>query len=112
MPTSTFTWKPDLGAQRSVKPNVETIKFGDGYEQRISRGLNLMPKTWDVKFSRPISEAGPILNFLEAQAGLVSFNWTDPMGVSGVYVCKQWQSAQEKFGLYVVSCRFEQVFEY
>jgi len=112
MSFNTFTWKPDLGAQKQIKPNVHTMKFGDGYEARVANGINFVPMTWTLKFTRALYEATQIDEFLKGQAGLTAFNWTDPSGTSSVYVCRQWDKAQQEFGVHVVSATFEQVFEY
>lgn len=107
-----FTWSPDMGAQRSVKANVMQTKFGDGYEQRVAKGINTMPKSWQVTFSRVATVASDILAFLEARGGREAFDWVDPMDVTGTYVCREWRSTQQTRGVYVVTATFEQVFEY
>lgn len=106
-----FTWKPDLGAQRKLKPNVTQTKFGDGYELRVAQGINTMPASWTATFTNPGPVTTDILAFLEARAGLESFIWIDPLNIQGVYVCREWSSAQSMLGLYQVSVTFEQVFE-
>lgn len=112
MSKPTFTWSPDLGAQQTVKPTVTQTKFGDGYELRVTAGINSKPRSWDVTFSKGIAEATSILNFLEERGGVESFNWTDPMDKEGTYVCREWNGSQQAFGVYVISAKFEQVFEY
>lgn len=107
-----FTWHPDLGAQQHITSSVQQTKFGDGYELRVAKGINLTPRTWEVSFTRGPSEAKDILAFLEARAGLESFAWTDPLDREGTYVCREWGGGQQAFGVYVVSATFEQVFEY
>ena len=106
-----FTWSPDLGAQRSVKPNVMQTKFGDGYELRVPIGINSKPKTWGVTFTRDVITASAILDFLDARGGSEAFTWVDPMNVNSTYVCREWSSSQSDPGIYVVSATFEQVFE-
>lgn len=107
-----FQWKPDLGAQRTVKPSVRPVKFGDGYEMRVPLGVNYKPRSWSVRFTRAISEIQPLLDFLEARGGVEAFSWVDPLGNTGTYVCREWNHTQQGFGLYAVSGTFEQVFEY
>lgn len=107
-----FTWAPDLGAEQKMKPNIHQTKFGDGYELRVSTGINVSPKTWSVRFTKGRTEATEILDFLEARAGRESFEWTDPLDKEAVYVCREWSGSQQQFGVYVVTATFEQVFEY
>lgn len=107
-----FQWNPDLGAQKSTKPTVYSIKFGDGYEQRIPVGINSKPHSWQVKFTRSLAEAESIGGFLEARGGVEAFTWTDPGGSVANYVCREWTQSKSSFGVCVVSGTFEQVFEY
>lgn len=109
---ATFTYTPDYGASYEVKPSVRVSKFGDGYEQRQAAGLNTMPKTWDLKFSlRVDTEANAIITFLENQASVSSFDWTDINGYSAKYVCRSWNRVKERFNLNTITCKFEQVYE-
>ena len=43
---------PDIaisyGAQRSNAPRTRVVQFGDGYETRLTYGLNQSPKEWSV----------------------------------------------------------------
>ena len=38
--------QPSYSAQKSSSPNIRITEFGDGYQQRITFGLNQNPKTW------------------------------------------------------------------
>lgn len=107
-----FTWSPDLGAQRAVKPLVNVTQFGDGYEVRTASRLNVNKRTWSMTFTNPLAVAAAQLDFLDAHQGRIAFSFVDPLGSSGVYVCRQWSSSQTKFGLYEVTAEFEEVFEY
>lgn len=103
----------DLGAQRSVKPNVTVTQFGDGYEARLASGINSTPKTWSVSFTNTSGMAKEILAFLEARGGVEAFTWVDPMGDTANYVCRQWSSSRQSItGVYQISATFEQVYEY
>lgn len=110
---STFPWQADMGAQRSVKPNVTVTKFGDGYEQRVAAGINFKPKTWSVSFTNTGPMIKEMLAFLEDRGGVEAFAWTDPMGDTANYVCREWSSSRmAKGGIYQVTATFEQVYEY
>jgi phage-related protein len=113
MPVSkpNFQWPSDLGANRNIKPAVTQTKFGDGYELRAANGINFRPKVWKVQFTYLTPEAMQILDFLEARGGLESFTWTDPLDKVGTYVCREWDSVQDGFGMYDITGQFEQVFE-
>lgn len=109
---ATFTTLPDNGCTYEVKPNVRVAKYGDGYEQRQANGLNTMPKTWNLRFSvRTDAEANTIVSFLEAQASVLAFDWVDPNGSAGKYVCRQWSRTKDRYNLNTVTAVFEQVYE-
>lgn len=109
---ATFTTLPDNGCTYEVKPNVRVVKYGDGYEQRQANGINTQPKTWNLKFSvRTDAEAYTIVSFLEARNATEAFDWTDPNGTAGKYVCRQWSRGKDRFNLNTVTAVFEQVFE-
>ena len=111
MATETFGWQPDIDSERSDEPKVKQLKFGDGYEARIPIGINTQPISWSVKFTRSRTEAFQILDFLKARGGSEKFIWTDPFGLTAMWVCRKWNSRSGK-GVVTVSGTFEQVFEY
>jgi len=106
-----FTWYPDSGSSMSIEPLVEQTKFGDGYELRIPKGINYMPESWDLRFTGVEVESGAILAFLKAHGGAQAFEWVNPNGDLGVYVCREWKAVRLKGGAMEISCKFEQVFE-
>ena len=102
----TFTWKPATGASLELEPSVEVAKFGDGYEQRLGYGINTQMDKWSLKFPvEPLS----VHAFLKTQGGQQSFLWTNPVGVSGIYVCRKWKLTHVGGDVYEVSADFEQV---
>lgn len=110
---TTFTWTPDFGAQRDTEPTVNRIKFGDGYEQRQSNGLNTMPSVYNLSFeNRDADEKDEIIAFLKARAGVQAFEWTPPDETDPlVFVCRKWNVTFQKANLFTISAAFEQVFE-
>lgn len=107
-----FTWRPDLGAERSVASTAKATKFDDGYEVRITTSLNVTPRKWSVSFTTALTAHKAILAFLDARKGIESFQWTDPLGDTALYKCVDWKSNQEGFGVFKVNGTFEEVFEY
>lgn len=78
-------------AQLSRKPAVITYKFGDGYEQRVSPGLNVNLQSWSLKASSlDLEEATDIDLFLSEKNGITSFTWYNPMDVLINVVCSEW----------------------
>jgi phage-related protein len=87
---------------------VESVKFGDGYEQRVSLGINTRPRKWSLTFTL---DTAAVLDFLETANGVDSFNWTDPFGVSGKYICRNWKTEHKGGRIHTLSADFEQVFD-
>ena len=109
---ATFTVLPDNGLSYEVKPTVRAVKYGDGYEQRQASGINTKPKKWNLKFSvRTDAETSEITSFLDARGGVESFDWSDPYGTAGKYVCRSWSVTKDRYNLNTVVAVFEQVFE-
>ena len=106
-----FTWFPDTNSASDTKPNVKVAKFGDGYEQRTSIGLNTDPMKWSLKFTRSREEGMAIRAFLRLHGAIKAFLWTNPLEEVGTYVCREWKTSQLKGGVMEVSAEFEQVFE-
>lgn len=107
-----FRYPYDWSAAEEVKPNVRQVKFGDGYEQRQANGINTMPRNWSLSFAlRDDGEAEAIETFLEARRGVEAFDWIDPRGKQGRYVCRSWRRVKDRYNLNTITCAFEQVFE-
>ena len=73
---------PDRGLKTSYKPRVLSAKYGDGYEQRVSDGINTLTEEWSLTWkNRSRLEPSKIILFFEVLKGLTSFDWY-PTGLS------------------------------
>lgn len=109
---ATFTYTPSFEATESSQPRVRKFQAGDGYEQRIRFGLNTDPKEWTLQFSnRTDTERENIVSFLEACAGVESFDWTPPRGGAGKFVCEEWQVTLSNCNNNQIQAKFREVFE-
>lgn len=109
---STFTFTPSFEATEASKPRTRKFQAGDGYEQRIRFGLHTDPKEWTIQFSnRTDTERDQIAAFLEARAGVESFDWTPPRGSAGKYVCEDWQITLSNCNNNQIRATFREVFE-
>jgi phage-related protein len=108
----TFTYVSDFGAAVSSKPSVTVVKFGDGYEKRQAFGINQNLKSWSLTFrNRTNTDADAIESFLNARAGVESFDWTPPSGGGTKWVCREWNRTLENYNNNSVQATFEQVAE-
>jgi hypothetical protein len=113
MATFPSTPAPAYGAEKRSRPAVRSVKFGDGYEQRLTFGLNQNPKSWALTWNN-ISEADcdTLEAFLDARGGQESFDWTPPdTATSYKWICREWSKAIPYTGRANLSATFEQVFE-
>tara|TARA_S200002703_G_C3772044_1_gene237700 strand:+ start:841 stop:1200 length:360 start_codon:yes stop_codon:yes gene_type:complete len=104
---------PDFGAQVQSRPNVRSIQFGSGYQQRAQFGINQNPKVWNLTWTAQSNTAADAIEaFLDARAGIESFNWT-PLNSSTSYkwICRSWQRQHQYADINTVTATFEQVFE-
>lgn len=106
-------YNPVYTANKSSEPKVRTVKFGDGYEQRLIYGLNQNPKEWSLTFDVTDDEADIIEAFLDARAtDAASFTWTPPGGASALkWVCPSWNRELYEFERSKINVTFRQVFE-
>ena len=81
-PTYTFT--------KNTSPNVRTVKFGDGFQQRLTFGINQNPKVFSLEFKVSLADANVIESFLNSRAfDNESFDFTAPqeaISTSGTFV--------------------------
>ena len=112
--TSTGGTTPDFGASKKSEPVVRRTRFGDGYEQRVTFGLNQNPKVWDLMWTaKSNDDADAIEAFFDARAAdSASFDWT-PLNESSSYkwVCENWTREHQYANINIIRATFRQVFE-
>tara|TARA_R100000231_G_scaffold78196_1_gene60525 strand:- start:558 stop:899 length:342 start_codon:yes stop_codon:yes gene_type:complete len=104
---------PTYGVQKRSKPNIRTIQFGDGYEQRTTFGLNQNPKIFNLTFEVSETDADTIETFLDARAvDNASFTFTPPGEAnSSKFVCEGWNKSIPYLNRARVQVTFREVFE-
>lgn len=110
---TTFTYTPDFGAKVTKRPEVRSVRFSDGYEQRVSYGINTTAQVWDLTFAfRDDVEAAAIDAFLSARRGVESFSWMPPNELAAYrFLCREWSRSVDENNLNTITARFEQVFD-
>nr|BAR24432.1 phage minor tail protein L [uncultured Mediterranean phage uvMED] len=104
---------PTYGLQKTSAPTVRTVRFGDGYEQRTSLGLNQNPKSYSLTFNVSETDADTIETFLDARAAdSASFDFTPPgESSSSKFVCEQWDKSIPYLNRATIQATFREVFE-
>lgn len=91
----------------SEEPRVRRVKFGDGYEARISDGLNTVAMTTTLTWeNRTHQEMAILMDFFRRHQG-TTWWWMVPHGESAPrkFVCSKW-SHQRASNSSITSPRF------
>ena len=104
---------PTYGVQKRSAPNVRTVRFGDGFEKRLSFGLNQNPKVYNLTFEVSETDADTIETFLDARADdNAAFDFTPPGESAGAkFVCETWSKSIPYLNRATISTTFREVFE-
>ena len=104
---------PTYGVQKSSAPVVRKVQFSDGYEARLTFGLNQNPKTYNLTFEVSETDSDTIETFLDARADdNASFDFTPPgESTSSKFVCEQWSKSIPYLTRARIHTTFRQVFE-
>lgn len=109
---NTFQYSSNYELTVKRAPRVNTIRFGDGYEQRTGDGMNNNPREYNVTFVKPNSEILAIENFLETANGIYAFLWTPDDGTpQGKFVAREWSKSFRGPYTSVLTSTFTEVFE-
>ena len=68
-----FTWQLDMGSSESTELNTQTVKFGDGYEQAVSIGINNARKLWQASVTDKKAVIDEIYRFLLSTKNVEAF---------------------------------------
>lgn len=97
---------PDRNIGQTSKPTTYKIEFGDGYEQRLQRGINSIRESFSISFNnRPNTEIDAIMDFLDSKGGVTSFDFTLPNGTGErtvKVVCEEY--SQTYYNTQINSC--------
>lgn len=104
---------PDTGIDRSCKPNIKEAKYGDGYSQRISFGINQAALTVNLAYTNITEAEKQVLeNFINQHAGGQAFKWAMPDEyLERKWYFSEWNVIYVKFGIYTVKATLQEVFD-
>jgi phage-related protein len=107
-----FIWKPSYNLSIGNSPRVRTLKFGDGYEQRVVDGIDSVLLRAGASFElRDSKEARAIAHFFAARKGTESFilKLPPPYDLDKLYVVRSWSSSIVFYNNYSFKTEFEEV---
>ncbi|HIF5575242.1 phage tail protein [Pasteurella multocida] len=104
-----FEYAPQWGMEMKKKPSVNTISFGDGYEQRTPQGINNKLRTYSVSFVGREELINEIDQFLDDHGAVKAFLWTPYNSIiQGKFKCEEW-SISHRTGFFTLSAEFKEV---
>ena len=103
------------GLQKRSAPLTRTVRFADGFEQRILFGLasHQNPKVFNLTFEVSETDADTIETFLDARAlDNASFDFTPPgESSSSKFVCESWSKQIPYLNRATIQATFREVFQ-
>jgi len=104
---------PVYNTRINARPKVNTLSFGDGFEQRLTEGLNQNPLTVNLSFELSQIDADTAIAFLNARVeDGASFDYTLPSETSTrKFVCTSFPRSIPFLNRVTLSCTFREVFE-
>ena len=104
---------PTYGLQKRSAPRSRKVAFGDGYEIRLTFGLNQNPKIYNLTFEVSEADADTIESFLDARADdNAPFDFTPPGEASrSKFVCETWSKTIPYLNRATIQTTFREVFE-
>ena len=109
-----FFWIPSYTASISTEPQVEVVKFGDGYEQRTPQNISSELIKISLSFDkRDEKEVSAIAHFLHTRGAQEAFAFTppSPYGSVKLFVCRSWDVTMNFKDNFSVKVTFEEVVE-
>ncbi|WP_121972688.1 phage tail protein [Acinetobacter stercoris] len=112
MSNEKFIWENSLDGNSTTQSfNVLSSKFGDGYEQHVSVGINNRKGQWAYSRTGYSAEIKQIKAFLDRHKGADSFLWDAPLeGEVRVKADVQYQLTNIGADVWQISTTFYQQF--
>ena len=104
---------PVYNTRITPKPSVNVVSFGDGFEQRLTQGLNQNALSVNLVFELSQTDADTAITFLNSRiTDGDSFDYTLPSETSSrKFVCDSFPRSIPFLNRVRLSCVFREVFE-
>ncbi len=115
--TTGFYFIPTYSTKIDIANKPYVAKLGEGYEQRMSAGLNTYEKTYNMVFQqRSDKEARALINFVEDTAGVRAFQTVIPVAAFEnqplqKYVADSIGVTPDSYGLNTIQATVRRVFD-
>lgn len=102
---------PQENPSGDIQFKVRKAEFGDGYSQRVQRGINNKKQRWPFTFVGTNAEIDPIVEFMDEHEGAVSFWYTPPFSLVPIlFVCESYQLVPAAASNASITVLLEQVY--
>lgn len=108
MTLQTLPFCPQPGYTSENEPRRKVNQFGDGYQQRITDGLNPLQRKYSVAFNLNKKQAAVLDSFFTNHGGVKAFHFKDKDRGLVKVVCPKWTTTKGKTHTQF-SCEFEEV---
>lgn len=107
-----FEWQLDQDSSESTTSNAKSIRFGDGYEQMVSFGINKSRKTWQASVTDKKAVIDEIYRFLLSTDNVEVFSITPVPDEPAIKVRNDGEITRNKLGgnVWRVTFNLKQVF--
>lgn len=111
-----FDYTPSYSSQVAIKPRMNLVRFGDGYVQRNTMGINIFPKVYQLQFNGITSAQADAMEqlLILAAGGTINFKLppAKPEDPYIKWICPEgWTRTKADLNSENFVCVFEQVFE-
>lgn len=106
-----FIWKPSYNYRIPIKPDIQSIRFGDSYVQDVSSNISNIMLKLEMQFNdRDLDEITAILHFLHTRRGTEKFFFIPPAPYNLIkkFVCQEFDSGQDFYDKYPLSLVFDE----
>ena len=114
----TFTFVPSYSSDVTAEPGVDTVSYGEGYQQRRAKGINNNPLAFNLMFTGTTDvDRNALIAFLTARGGVEAFIWAPPAphydpAVPKYFICPKWTNSYIEVNNNSISVPLVQTFSF